>query len=73
LLANDKMNIVDFSYIQKKYTFWSGITGGFFLYLFWNRSITGRVAIYLENSKRKPMGLIMNEFLKFYAVFHLID
>ncbi len=40
--ANDKMNIVDFSFDpEEKYTFWSGITGGFFLgpRLFWNRSI----------------------------------
>lgn len=29
--ANDKMNIVDFSFDpEEKYTFWSGITGGFF-------------------------------------------
>jgi hypothetical protein len=29
-LVNDKMNIVNFSFDpEEKYTFWSGITGGF--------------------------------------------
>ena len=32
--ANDKLNILDFSFdLENRYTFWSGITGGFFLML----------------------------------------
>lgn len=49
--ANDKMNIVDFSFDpETRYTFWSGITGGFFLssFLFWNRSIAGRTLFIWE-------------------------
>lgn len=65
--ANDKMNIVDFSLNpQEKYTFWSGITGGFFLALAYFGTDQSQVGRYLSGKsvKESQMGLIMNGLLK---------
>lgn len=65
--ANDKMNIVDFSFDpQEKYTFWSGITGGFFLALAYFGTDQSQVGRYLSGKsvKESQMGLIMNGLLK---------
>jgi solute:Na+ symporter, SSS family len=65
--ANDKMNIVDFSFNpEKKYTFWSGITGGFFLALAYFGTDQSQVGRYLSGKsvKESQMGLIMNGILK---------
>ncbi len=58
--ANDKMDIVDFSFDpEEKYTIWSGLTGGFFLGLglFWNRPITGGTLFVREIGSGKPNGI----------------
>lgn len=65
--ANDKMNIVDFSMDpETRYTFWSGITGGFFLALSYFGTDQSQVGRYLSGKsvKESQMGLIMNGFLK---------
>lgn len=65
--ANDKMDIVDFSFNpEKKYTFWSGITGGFFLALAYFGTDQSQVGRYLSGKsvKESQMGLIMNGLLK---------
>lgn len=65
--ANDKMDIVDFSFNpEQKYTFWSGITGGFFLALAYFGTDQSQVGRYLSGKsvKESQMGLIMNGLLK---------
>jgi Na+/proline symporter len=65
--ANDKMNIVDFSFDpETRYTFWSGITGGFFLALSYFGTDQSQVGRYLSGKsiRESQMGLIMNGFLK---------
>ena len=65
--ANDKMDIVDFSFDpEKRYTFWSGITGGFFLALAYFGTDQSQVGRYLSGKsiKESQMGLIMNGLLK---------
>ena len=65
--ANDKMNIVNFSFNpQEKYTFWSGITGGFFLALAYFGTDQSQVGRYLSGKsvRESQMGLIMNGLLK---------
>ena len=65
--ANDKMNIVNFSFDpEEKYTFWSGITGGFFLALAYFGTDQSQVGRYLSGKtvKESQMGLIMNGILK---------
>lgn len=65
--ANQKMNIVNFSIdLDEKYTFWSGITGGFFLALAYFGTDQSQVGRYLSGKsvRESQMGLIMNGFLK---------
>ena len=65
--ANAKMNIVDFSFNpEEKYTFWSGITGGFFLALAYFGTDQSQVGRYLSGKsvRESQMGLIMNGILK---------
>ncbi|PJJ08590.1 SSS family transporter [Flavobacterium sp. 1] len=65
--ANQKMNIVDFSFdLDEKYTFWSGITGGFFLALAYFGTDQSQVGRYLSGKsvRESQMGLIMNGLLK---------
>ncbi len=73
--ANDKMNILDFSFDPKeKYTFWSGITGGFFLMLSYFGTDQSQVGRYLSGKsvKESQMGLIMNGFLKVPMQFFIL-
>ena len=52
--ANDKMKILDFSFDPKeKYTFWSGITGGFFLMLSYFGTDQSQVGRYLSGKSVK--------------------
>jgi hypothetical protein len=51
--ANDKMNIVNFPLILKKYTIWSGITGGFFLALAYFGTDQSQVGRYLSGRSVK--------------------
>ena len=73
--ANDKMNILDFSFDPKeKYTFWSGITGGFFLMLSYFGTDQSQVGRYLSGKsvKESQLGLIMNGFLKVPMQFFIL-
>ncbi len=73
--ANDKMNIVDFSYDPStRYTFWSGITGGFFLMLSYFGTDQSQVGRYLSGKsvRESQMGLIMNGFLKVPMQFFIL-
>jgi SSS family solute:Na+ symporter len=61
------MNIVNFSFdLDEKYTFWSGITGGFFLALAYFGTDQSQVGRYLSGKsvRESQMGLIMNGLLK---------
>ena len=73
--ANDKMNIVDFSFDpETRYTFWSGITGGFFLMLAYFGTDQSQVGRYLSGKsiRESQMGLIMNGFLKVPMQFFIL-
>jgi solute:Na+ symporter, SSS family len=73
--VNDKMKIVDFSFDPKvKYTFWSGIAGGFFLSLSYFGTDQSQVGRYLsgKSDKESQMGLIMNGFLKVPMQFFIL-
>jgi solute:Na+ symporter, SSS family len=73
--ANDKMNILDFSIDpENRYTFWSGITGGFFLMLSYFGTDQSQVGRYLsgKSDKESQMGLIMNGFLKVPMQFFIL-
>lgn len=73
--ANDKMNIVDFSFNpEQKYTFWSGITGGFFLALAYFGTDQSQVGRYLSGKsvRESQMGLIMNGLLKVPMQFFIL-
>ena len=73
--ANDKMNIVNFSFDpEEKYTFWSGITGGFFLALAYFGTDQSQVGRYLSGRsvKESQMGLIMNGLLKVPMQFFIL-
>jgi len=73
--ANDKMDIVDFSFDPgTRYTFWSGITGGFFLALSYFGTDQSQVGRYLSGKsiRESQMGLIMNGFLKVPMQFFIL-
>ncbi|MEL1242120.1 sodium:solute symporter [Flavobacterium flavipallidum] len=73
--ANGKMNIVDFSTDpEEKYTFWSGITGGFFLALAYFGTDQSQVGRYLSGKsvRESQMGLIMNGILKVPMQFFIL-
>ncbi len=73
--ANDKMNILDFSFDpENRYTVWSGITGGFFLMLSYFGTDQSQVGRYLsgKSDKESQMGLIMNGFLKVPMQFFIL-
>jgi len=73
--ANDKLNILDFSFdLDNRYTFWSGITGGFFLMLSYFGTDQSQVGRYLsgKSDRESQMGLIMNGFLKVPMQFFIL-
>ena len=73
--ANHKMDIVDFSIDpETRYTFWSGITGGFFLALSYFGTDQSQVGRYLSGKsiRESQMGLIMNRFLKVPMQFFIL-
>ena len=70
-----KMEIVDFSFdIEKKYTFWSGITGGFFLALSYFGTDQSQVQRYLtgKSIKESQLGLMFNAILKIPMQFFIL-
>ena len=73
--ANDKMNIVDFSFNpETRYTFWSGLAGGFFLSLAYFGTDQSQVGRYLsgKSDRESQKGLIMNGFLKVPMQFFIL-
>lgn len=73
--ANEKMNVVDFSFDPgTRYTFWSGIAGGFFLSLAYFGTDQSQVGRYLsgKSDRESQMGLIMNGFLKVPMQFFIL-
>lgn len=73
--ANNKMDILDFSInFEEKYTFWSGITGGFFLALAYFGTDQSQVGRYLSGKsvRESQMGLIMNGLLKVPMQFFIL-
>lgn len=73
--ANDKLNILDFSFDPKsRYTFWSGITGGFFLMLSYFGTDQSQVQRYLSGKsvRESQLGLIFNGFLKVPMQFFIL-
>jgi len=70
-----KMEIVDFSFdVEKKYTFWSGITGGFFLALSYFGTDQSQVQRYLSGKsvKESQLGLMFNAVLKIPMQFFIL-
>ena len=70
-----KMEIVNFSFdIEKKYTFWSGITGGFFLALSYFGTDQSQVQRYLSGKsiKESQLGLLFNAVLKIPMQFFIL-
>ncbi len=73
--ANAKMDIVNFSLDpEEKYTFWSGITGGFFLALAYFGTDQSQVGRYLSGRsvRESQMGLLMNGLLKVPMQFFIL-
>lgn len=73
--ANDKMNILDFSFDPKsRYTFWSGITGGFFLALSYFGTDQSQVGRYLSGRsiRESQLGLVFNALLKVPMQFFIL-
>ena len=73
--ANDKMNVLDFSFNpESRYTFWSGITGGLFLALSYFGTDQSQVQRYLSGKsvKESQKGLIMNGLLKVPMQFFIL-
>jgi len=72
---NNKMEVVDFSFnLESRYTFWSGITGGFFLALSYFGTDQSQVGRYLsgKNVRESQLGLIFNGLLKVPMQFFIL-
>ena len=72
---NGKLNLLDFSFdINNRYTFWSGITGGFFLALSYFGTDQSQVQRYLSGKslRESQMGLLMNAILKIPMQFLIL-
>ena len=73
--AAGRMNIVDFSLdLDKRYTFWSGITGGLFLALSYFGTDQSQVQRYLSGKsiQESRLGLIFNALLKIPMQFLIL-
>lgn len=73
--ANDKLNILDFSFnTNSRYTFWSGITGGFFLALSYFGTDQSQVQRYLtgKSMRESQLGLLFNGLLKIPVQFFIL-
>ncbi|MEM7551319.1 MAG: sodium:solute symporter [Bacteroidota bacterium] len=70
-----KLEVVDFSFdTTKRYTFWSGITGGMFLALSYFGTDQSQVQRYLtgKNIMESKMGLMFNAVLKIPMQFFIL-
>ena len=73
--ANNKLNILDFSFdTNNRYTFWSGITGGFFLALAYFGTDQSQVQRYLSGRsvKESQWALIFNGIFKIPMQFFIL-
>ncbi len=73
--ANDKLQILDFNFdTNNRYTFWSGITGGFFLALAYFGTDQSQVQRYLSGKsiRESQLGLIFNGILKIPMQFFIL-
>ena len=73
--ANDKLNILDFSLdTDNRYTFWSGITGGFFLALAYFGTDQSQVQRYLSGKsvRESQLGLVFNGVFKIPMQFFIL-
>jgi len=70
-----KLDAIDFSFdISKRYTFWSGITGGLFLSLSYFGTDQSQVQRYIsgKNITESRMGLMFNAILKIPMQFFIL-
>lgn len=73
--ANNKLNILDFSFdTNNRYTFWSGITGGFFLALAYFGTDQSQVQRYLSGKsvRESQLALIFNGIFKIPMQFFIL-
>lgn len=73
--ANNKLNILDFSFdTNNRYTFWSGITGGFFLALAYFGTDQSQVQRYLSGRsvKESQWALIFSGIFKIPMQFFIL-
>ncbi|MDT0607335.1 sodium:solute symporter [Croceitalea rosinachiae] len=73
--ANEKLTILNFDFDTKnRYTFWSGITGGFFLALAYFGTDQSQVQRYLSGKsvRESQLGLIFNGLLKIPMQFFIL-
>ncbi len=73
--ANNKLNILDFSFdTNNRYTFWSGITGGFFLALAYFGTDQSQVQRYLSGKsvRESQLALIFNGVFKIPMQFFIL-
>ncbi len=73
--ATGRMNVVDFSFdFDKRYTFWSGITGGLFLALSYFGTDQSQVQRYLSGKsiQESRLGLLFNALLKIPMQFFIL-
>ena len=73
--ASEKLNILDFDLnTSSRYTFWSGITGGFFLALAYFGTDQSQVQRYLSGKSVREMqlGLIFNGIFKIPMQFFIL-
>ena len=73
--ANNKLNIPDFSFdTNNRYTFWSGITGGFFLALAYFGTDQSQVQRYLSGRsvRESQLALIFNGIFKIPMQFFIL-
>ena len=73
--ASDKLNILNFDLnTSSRYTFWSGITGGFFLALAYFGTDQSQVQRYLtgKSVRESQLGLIFNAIFKIPMQFFIL-
>ena len=73
--ANDKLEILNFEFDTKnRYTFWSGITGGFFLALAYFGTDQSQVQRYLSGKsvRESQLGLVFNGIFKIPMQFFIL-
>lgn len=73
--ASGKMDVIDFSFdLNERYTVWTGILGGTFLFLSYFGTDQSQVQRYLSGKslKESQMGLLFNGFLKVPMQFFIL-